>query len=57
MIGIVSTKRGELSMFGQFLIIVSVFALIIWFWVLAFKLLIRANKALQIYIDNQTKNL
>ena len=57
MIGIVSTKRGELSMFGQFLIIVSVFALIIWFWVLVFKLLIRANKALQIYIDNQTKNL
>ena len=57
MIGIVSTKRGELSMFGQFLIIVSVFALIIWFWVLLFKLLIRANKALQIYIDNQTKNL
>lgn len=55
MIGIVSTKRGELSMFGQFLIIVSVFALIIWFWVLVFKLLIRANKALQIYIDNQTK--
>ncbi|CUN01252.1 MULTISPECIES: hypothetical protein [Turicibacter] len=44
-------------MFGQFLIIVSVFALIIWFWVLVFKLLIRANKALQIYIDNQTKNL
>lgn len=57
MIGIVSTKRGELSIFGQFLIIVSVFALIIWFWVLVFKLLIRANKALQIYIDNQTKNL
>ena len=57
MIGIVSTKRGELSMFGQFLIIVSVFALIIWFWGLVFKLLIRANKALQIYIDNQTKNL
>ena len=57
MIGIVSTKRGELSMFGQFLIIVSVFALIIWFWVLVFKLLIRANKALQIYIDNHTKNL
>lgn len=57
MIGIVSTKRGELSMFGQFLIIVSVFTLIIWFWVLVFKLLIRANKALQIYIDNQTKNL
>ena len=57
MIGIVSTKRGELSMFGQFLIIVSVFALIIWFWVLVFKLLKRANKALQIYIDNQTKNL
>ena len=57
MIGIVSTKRGELSMFRQFLIIVSVFALIIWFWVLVFKLLIRANKALQIYIDNQTKNL
>ena len=57
MIGIVSTKRGELSMFGQFLIIVSVFALIIWFWVLVFKLLIRANKALQIYIDNQSKNL
>ena len=57
MIGIVSTKRGELSMFGQFLIIVSVFALIIWFCVLVFKLLIRANKALQIYIDNQTKNL
>lgn len=57
MIGIVSTKRGELSIFGQFLIIVSVFALIIWFWVLVFKLLIRANKTLQIYIDNQTKNL
>lgn len=44
-------------MFFQFLFIIPMFGLIIWFWVLIFKLLIRANKALQIYIDSQTKNL
>lgn len=41
----------------NFLLIIAVFGLIIWFWVLVFKLLIRANKALQLYIDSQTKKL
>lgn len=44
-------------MIAQLFIILPVFGLVIWFWVLVFKLLVRANKALKIYIDAQTKKL
>ncbi len=33
------------------ILILPIFGLIIWFWVLVFKLLVRANRVLQIYID------
>lgn len=37
------------------ILILPIFGLIIWFWVLVFKLLVRANRALQIYIDQASK--
>ncbi len=37
------------------ILILPIFGLIIWFWVLVFKLLVRANRVLQIYIDQASK--
>ncbi len=37
------------------ILILPIFGLVIWFWVLVFRLLVRANKALQIYIDQAAK--
>lgn len=39
----------------QLFILFPFLALIVWFWVLVFKLLIRANKALKLYIEKETK--
>lgn len=37
----------------QLLIVISILGLVIFFWVLVFKLLIRANEALKIYIEKK----
>lgn len=39
----------------QLLIVISILGLVIFFWVLVFKLLIRANEALKIYIEKTNK--
>ena len=42
-------------MYANIFLILPILGLIIWFWVLVFKLLVRANKALKIYIDQSNK--
>lgn len=44
-------------MYANIFLLLPVLGLIIWFWVLIFKLLIRANKALKLYIEKETKKL